>query len=256
MDDGDHSLSTVRLGTPLVRYDQTSMIYRTGTQALDSIDLSVRTGEFVAIVGPSGCGKSTLLRLAAGLEKPTSGRAEIETDSVGFVFQEPNLMPWASVARNVSVLVDLAKLPRAERNNRVRTAIEAVGLADFAGQLPSKLSGGMRMRTSLARALALRPEVLLLDEPFGALDALTREDIQMLLLDLYDREGFTSLFVTHSVDEAVLLADRVVVMSARPGRIRAVVEVNLPRPRRRELRFDADYVSLVAAVADLMRSSP
>lgn len=164
-------------------------------------------------------------------------------------------MPWASVARNVSVLVDLARLPSGERNSRTREAIASVGLADFSDQLPSSLSGGMRMRTSLARALALRPDVLLLDEPFGALDALTREDIQMLLLNLYDREGFTALFVTHSVDEAVLLADRVVVMSPRPGRIKAIVDINLARPRTRELRFEPEYVSLVAMIADTMRGT-
>lgn len=162
-------------------------------------------------------------------------------------------MPWASVSRNVGVLVDLARMPRVERNSRTREAIASVGLSDFSDQLPSSLSGGMRMRTSLARALALRPDVLLLDEPFGALDALTREDIQMLLLGLYDREGFTALFVTHSVDEAALLADRVVVMSPRPGRIKAIIDVDLPRPRTRDLRFEPAYVSVVAAIAGNMR---
>ncbi|MFT4087302.1 MAG: ABC transporter ATP-binding protein [Gordonia sp. (in: high G+C Gram-positive bacteria)] len=236
-----------------VSFNDVSMTYRTGTLALSSVSLSVRTGEFVAIVGPSGCGKSTLLRLAAGLERPSSGSVAVGTESRTFIFQEATLMPWASVRRNASLLLDLGRMPAADRRERVDAALDAVGLIDFADQLPKALSGGMRMRVSLARALAVEPEVMLLDEPFGALDDLTRQEMQMQLLSLFDRAGFTAMFVTHSVTEAVLLADRVVVMSARPGQVAAVVDVDLPRPRGPQLRFAPEYVEKVATVSELLR---
>ncbi|GAA4403123.1 ABC transporter ATP-binding protein [Tsukamurella soli] len=229
------------------------MTYPTGTTALASVSLRVRRGEFVAIVGPSGCGKSTLLRLAAGLEQPSDGAVAVATASAGFIFQEATLMPWASVRRNAALLVELAGLPAAERRARVADSLAAVGLDEFADQLPKALSGGMRMRVSLARALALEPELMLLDEPFGALDELTRQEMQLQLLSLFDRAGFTALFVTHSVSEAVLLADRVIVMSARPGRIAAEVDIDLPRPREPRLRFAPEYTEKVAQVSELLR---
>ncbi|WP_234347638.1 ABC transporter ATP-binding protein [Streptomyces specialis] len=234
-------------------FDHIGMRYPTGTQALDDVSLTVAEGECVAIVGPSGCGKSTLLRLAAGLEAPSTGSVALGTTSVGFVFQEPNLLPWCSVRRNVGLLAHLAKVPKAEREQRVTAALDAVGLTAFADQLPRALSGGMRMRVSLARALVLRPDMMLLDEPFGALDELTRQDMQGELLRLYESRRFTMLFVTHSVAEAVLLARRVVVMSPRPGRIAATVDIDLPYPRRPEVRFSPRYVEHVAAVADILR---
>ncbi len=236
-----------------VSFHEVSMTYSTGTIALASVSATARRGEFVAIVGPSGCGKSTLLRLAAGLERPSSGSVAVATRSVGFIFQEPTLMPWASVRRNASLLVELAHLPAAERRSRVAAALDAVGLTDFGDQLPKALSGGMRMRVSLARALALEPELMLLDEPFGALDELTRQEMQLQLLGLFDRAGFTALFVTHSVSEAVLLADRVIVMSARPGRVAAEVEIDLPRPREPRLRFAPAYTEKVAQISELLR---
>ena len=245
-----------------VSFHEVSMTYPTGTTALSSVSLSVRRGEFVAIVGPSGCGKSTLLRLAAGLERPSGGTVAVDTSSVAFIFQEATLLPWASVRRNASLLVELAGMPAAERRARVDAALAAVGLQDFADQLPRALSGGMRMRVSLARALALEPELMLLDEPFGALDELTRQEMQLQLLGLCERGGFTAVFVTHSVSEAVLLADRVVVMSARPGRIAAEIEVDLPRPRGArgdggpwgaELRFAPEYTDTVARISGLLR---
>ena len=247
-----------------VSFHEVSMTYPTGTTALSSVSLSVRRGEFVAIVGPSGCGKSTLLRLAAGLERPSAGTVAVDTSSVAFIFQEATLLPWASVRRNASLLAELAGMPAGERRARVDAALAAVGLHDFADQLPKALSGGMRMRVSLARALALEPELMLLDEPFGALYALTRQEMQLQLLGLCERGGFTAVFVTHSVSEAVLLADRVVVMSARPGRIAAEFEVDLPRPRGArgdggswgaELRFAPEYTDTVARISALLRGA-
>ncbi|GAB2833116.1 ABC transporter ATP-binding protein [Actinocorallia aurea] len=235
-----------------ISVDRVSMRYATGTTALEDVSLSVGRGEFVAIVGPSGCGKSTLLRLAAGLEQPTEGSVALATESVAFIFQDPTLLPWRSVRKNVELLTQLAKMPKDERARRVDAAVDAVGLTGFAKQLPKALSGGMRMRVSLARALALEPEVMLLDEPFGALDEMTRDEMQNQLLDLHRREEFTAMLVTHSVSEAVYLADRVVVMSARPGRISGVVEVGLPRDRDGAIRFDQRFTDRVAEVSALL----
>ena len=236
-----------------VSLHEVSMTYATGTTALASVSLSVRRGEFVAIVGPSGCGKSTLLRLAAGLERPSAGSVAVGTSSVGFIFQEATLLPWATVRANASLLLQLDSMAAAERGARVDAALAAVGLKDFAQQLPKALSGGMRMRVSLARALALEPDLMLLDEPFGALDELTRQEMQLQLLDLCERRGLTSVFVTHSVSEAVLLADRVIVMSARPGRIAADVTIDLPHPRGPLLRFEPRYTETVAHISKLLR---
>ncbi|MCD0452928.1 ABC transporter ATP-binding protein [Actinocorallia sp. API 0066] len=235
-----------------ISVDRVRMRYATGTTALEDVTLSVARGEFVAIVGPSGCGKSTLLRLAAGLERPTAGSVALGTSSAAFIFQDPTLLPWRSVRKNVALLTQLAKLPKDERERRVDAAVEAVGLTAFAKQLPRALSGGMRMRVSLARALALEPEVMLLDEPFGALDELTRDEMQSQLLELHRRAEFTAMLVTHSVSEAVYLADRVVVMSARPGRISGVVEVGLPRDRDAAIRFDPRFVARVSEVSALL----
>lgn len=223
--------------------------------ALTDIDLEVRRGEFVAVVGPSGCGKSTLLRLAAGLERPTSGSIAVQTDSVGFIFQEATLLPWRRVLRNVELAAELRGIDRGTRRARATRALAAVGLADFADKLPGQLSGGMRMRVSLARALALEPSLLLLDEPFGALDEITRLSMQEELLRLYRDNVFTALFITHSVSEAVFLARRVVVMSARPGRVHEVIDIDLPYPRDRDLRFDSAFTRLVARVSSSLRAA-
>ena len=171
--------------------------FDTGTVALDGIDLNVERGDFVAVVGPSGCGKSTLLRMAAGLERPTSGAVALDTESVGFIFQEPTLLPWRTVQANVELSAELGGGDKAARKLRADEAIRAVGLADFAKQLPNALSGGMKMRVSLARALTLAPAVMLLDEPFGALDEMTRLEMQVELQRLYTDKGFTSMFITH-----------------------------------------------------------
>ena len=206
--------------------------------ALDGLDLVVEPGEIVALIGPNGSGKSTLLRVVAGLLVPDAGSAEIDgrpiegpDPRVGLVFQEPRLLPWRTTAANVAYPLELANMPRADRRARVATLLATVGLEAAAAQIPSELSGGMRQRAALARTLALAPEVLLLDEPFSALDELTRERLNLELLAITARTPTTVLLVTHSVQEAIFLADRVVVLSARPGRVVADLRVTLPRPR-------------------------
>lgn len=206
--------------------------------ALDEVSFEVARGEFVCLIGPSGCGKSTLLRIAAGLLAPSRGEILLEGDAlrapqkrVGLVFQQPTLLPWRTVQANVALPLEMCGLPSAAIQARTAELLALVGLEGFEREYPLHLSGGMAQRAALARALAQHPEVLLLDEPFGALDALTRERMAVELLRIWEREQRTVLMVTHSVEEAALLADRVVVLSARPGRVTACVEVSLPRPR-------------------------
>jgi sulfonate transport system ATP-binding protein len=207
-------------------------------EALASVDLAVDRGEIVGIVGTSGCGKSTLLRIVAGLETPNSGSVTLDgvavtspRPEVGLVFQEPRLMPWLSVRENVEFA--LGKRPRDQRRPLADAALARVGLAAFADALPQQLSGGMAQRAAIARALVARPAVLLLDEPFSALDAFTRFSLQDHLLDIWCADQPTMLFVTHDIEEALVLSDRVVVMHAKPGRIHAQYRIDLPRPRRR-----------------------
>lgn len=226
--------------------------FDTGTTALDGVDLSVRRGEFVAVVGPSGCGKSTLLRMAAHLEEPTSGSVQLGISSVGFIFQEPTLLPWRDVRGNVELCAELSHLGRREVKKRAAEALSAVGLDEFADQLPKALSGGMKMRVSMARALTLSPDILLLDEPFGALDEMTRLDMQVELQRLYAERTFTAMFVTHSVSEAVYLADRVVVMTPRPGRIAGIVDIEFGYPRSPELRFTPRFTDYTAEISALL----
>jgi NitT/TauT family transport system ATP-binding protein len=227
-----------------------------GTRALDDVDLTVDSGEFVSVVGPSGCGKSTLLRLASGLDSPTSGRVDVASKRVGFVFQDPTLLPWRTVRRNVELLAELEHLPKAERQARVTEAIGLVGLKGFEKHRPRSLSGGMRMRTSLARSLVLQPDVFLFDEPFGALDEMSRERLNDELLALFADRGFAALFITHSVAEAVYLSTRVVVMSARPGHILGAVSVPFAYPRQPDLRYSEEFAKAAGEVSDLLREVP
>lgn len=207
---------------------------------LDGIDLDIRAGEFVAIVGASGCGKSTLLRLVAGLDQDYDGEIRHDGNVVagtslerGLVFQDHRLFPWLTVAQNIALAFANTAVPKAERARRVREEIDKVGLSGFADAYPAQLSGGMSQRAAIARALVVRPQLLLLDEPLGALDALTRLKMQQELRRLWQEEGITMLMVTHDIDEAVYLADRIVVLDARPGRIRRIEHVALPQPRDR-----------------------
>ena len=213
--------------------------YPNGTHALDGVSLAVKPGEIVALIGGSGCGKSTILRLIAGLERPTDGAVRLDGEDIagphakiGVIFQEPRLLPWLSVSSNVAFGL-VGHLPAAERNARAAAALERVGLAHCAKVWPRELSGGQAQRVAIARALVCEPEVLLMDEPFGALDPFTRAGLQDHLLELWTDRRPTLVIVTHDAEEAALLADRVVVMQPRPGRIEAIVPVDAPRPRDR-----------------------
>jgi NitT/TauT family transport system ATP-binding protein len=227
---------------------------------LGPLDLTVAAGEFVAILGPSGCGKSTLLRLLSGLAEPSSGTITVDGhppgqgDDLAYVFQDPTLLPWLNVAANVETLLRLRHLPAPERARRRDAALELVRLADRARAYPRQLSGGQRMRVSLARALATEPRVLLLDEPFGALDEMTRDRLGEELLAIRQRRHWTALFVTHSVSEAVFLANRVLVLAARPGRIAHDLPIDLPYPRNHDTRRDPAYLRLVADVSARLRA--
>jgi len=219
-----------------VRLESVSLRYPNGHLALDGVDLDVPEGRLTAVIGGSGCGKSTLLRLVAGLERPTEGTVWVgdrpvtgPSPDVGVVFQEPRLMPWLTVAANVAF--GIGHLPAAEARARTEATLQRVGLADFATALPKQLSGGMAQRVALARALVTSPEVLLLDEPFSALDALTRADLQQHLLDLWSADRQTVLLVTHDIDEALRLADEIVVLSGQPGHVVEIVDVDDRRPR-------------------------
>jgi NitT/TauT family transport system ATP-binding protein len=217
--------------------------------ALDDISLTARQGEFVCLIGASGCGKSTLLNLVAGLDAPTRGTVE-RVGQPSFMFQEAALFPWLSVERNVELPLQLAKVPKAERRERIRELLDLVRLTQFAERQPHELSGGMRQRASLARALAKDSEVLLMDEPFGQLDAMTRDILHDELERIWQATKKTVLFVTHNVREAARLGDRIVLLTSRPGRVAEEFVVDLPRPRRIE---DADVARLAAQVTQRLR---
>ncbi len=220
--------------------------FDSGTVALDGFDLDIRKGEFVSLLGPSGCGKSTALRIIAGLSAASAGAVEWRdgrqsAGRLGFVFQEPTLMPWADVAANVRLPLKLAHADDASSRAAVAQALEQVGLADFAAAFPRELSGGMKMRTSIARALVTEPPLLLMDEPFAALDEITRFKLNNDLLALWRMIERTVVFVTHSVFESVYLSQRIVVMTARPGRVYTEIVIDAPYPRDEDFRTSADY---------------
>jgi NitT/TauT family transport system ATP-binding protein len=224
-----------------------------GRAVIEDLDLDIRRGEFLALLGPSGCGKSTLLRLIAGLDRPDAGRLSLGDDirRLAYVFQDASLMPWRTVLGNVALPLELAGTPRAERDPAARRWLENVGLAEAAERYPNELSGGMKMRVSLARALVNQPTLLLLDEPFAALDEFTRQHLDELLQSLWQVHAMTVIFVTHSLMEAVFLADRVVMLAARGGRLLADRTVELGRPRTRATRTSVEFnrtVELLSAM--------
>jgi NitT/TauT family transport system ATP-binding protein len=257
-----------RPGATVVSVSGVSKVFDTAggrTNALQDIDLSIAPGEFVSLIGPSGCGKSTLLRLIGDLTAPTSGtitvngkparQARADRD-YGIVFQAPVLFDWRTVQANVALPLEVKGVARAERDERVRAMLELVELTDFARHHPYQLSGGMQQRVSIARALALEPSILLMDEPFGALDEMTRERMNSEVQRIWQKTGTTVVFVTHSIPEAVYLSSRVAVMSPRPGRIVRVIDIDLPRPRTDDTRESTRYFSLITEVRETLRGRP
>ncbi len=251
---------------PIVSVQSVSKLY-TGTSAgqthaLSHISLDIRPGDFVSLLGPSGCGKSTLLRLIADLIEPSEGQimikgkaprqARLDRD-YGFVFQSPVLYEWRSVLRNVQLPLEVMKFSPADRDRRAREMLQLVGLREFERHYPWQLSGGMQQRVSIARALSFKPSILLMDEPFGALDELTRERMNMELLNIWSQTETTVIFVTHSIAEAVFLSSRVVIMTPRPGRIEKIVAIDLPRPRTIETREQTRYFELITEVREALR---
>jgi NitT/TauT family transport system ATP-binding protein len=228
------------------------MTFPDGTHAVDNVSFDVGAGEFVSVVGPSGCGKSTLLRIASGLEQHTGGSCEVDRSSIGYVFQDATLLPWRTVERNVELNAELQGMPKAERKQKVAEAIQLVNLVGHEAKYPKQLSGGMKMRCSVARSLVLSPKVFFFDEPFGALDEITRERLNDELQRLFQHEKFAGLFITHSIHEAVYLSTRVIVMSARPGRIIGDYQVPFPMPREQSLRFTPEFAEICGQIsADL-----
>lgn len=247
---------------PVIEVRSAEKIFPNGTRALAPLDLTVQPGEFVTLIGPSGCGKSTLLKLIANLSEPSDGRlrwwrgdfSQVNQPGkrLAFVFQDATLMPWSKVATNVRLPLDLAGVPKAEAEERVQAALQRVGLANFAKSYPRQLSGGMRMRVSIARALVTQPDLLLMDEPFGALDEFTRNRLDADLLELWWERKLTSIFVTHSIYEAVYLSTRVIVMAARPGRIFREFIVDAPQPRDEAFRNSPRFAELCRELSGIL----
>jgi len=241
--------------TGYLSFDRIGMVFPDGTEAIRDVSFSVDKGEFVTVVGPSGCGKSTLLKIASGLLEPSRGSVTVDRDRLGYVFQDPTLLPWRTVQQNVELLSELHGVGKAERAQTATRAINTVGLKGFENHYPKSLSGGMRMRASLARTLTLNPPLFLFDEPFGAVDEITREHLNEETQRLFVTEGFAGLFITHSISESVFLSTRVLVMSARPGRIVAEFDVPFPYPRSPDLRFEPEFARLCGELSHALRGA-
>ena len=248
-------------GSPgIVQVEHATKYYKTNTgsvHALEDITLDIRKGEFIAIVGPSGCGKSTLLWAISGLHDLTSGKITIEGSTVtgprpeiGMIFQEANLLPWRNLQKNIEFPFEIKKLDPKPYQERVDALLAEVGLAGFETKYPRELSGGMQQRASIVRCLAFDPDIILMDEPFGALDAFTRDEMNLLIQKLWMETGKTIIFVTHNVSEAILLADRVVVLTPRPGRIAHIFDIDLPRPRTIEETYSPPFIEKIFEVKD------
>ena len=246
---------------PVIRLEHIEKRFASGLLALQDVSMQVGADEFVALLGPSGCGKSTVLRLAAGLEQPSAGRitapalAPHAAADTAYVFQDATLMPWANVFDNVWLPLRLAGVSREQAHERIQSALQSVGLKDFAKAFPAELSGGMKMRASIARALVTKPRVLLMDEPFAALDEFTRQKLNGDLLSWWQARPLAALFVTHSVFEAVFLSQRVLVMGARPGRVLAEVVIDEPYPRDATFRTSTRYARACAEITQALASA-
>ena len=249
---------------PAIEVLSAEQVYPNGTRALTPVSLTIEKGEFVTLLGPSGCGKSTLLKMIAGLLEPSDGRILLSRQPVqeanaehplSFVFQEATLMPWATVEANVRLPLDLAGVPKSESTPRVMEALQLVGLSKFAQQRPRELSGGMQMRVSIARGLVTQPQLLLMDEPFGALDEITRNRLDADLLKLWQQQGLTVVFVTHSITEAVFLSSRVVMMAARPGRVVEDLRIDAPYPRMDAFRTSPEFNEMVRHLHERLHSA-
>ncbi|WP_028590638.1 ABC transporter ATP-binding protein [Paenibacillus massiliensis] len=244
--------------TAAIRIQDVSKVYKSSggreVQALTHINLDVRQSEFISIIGPSGCGKSTLLRILANLEPPTSGQMDWKdsADNIGFVFQDATLLPWKTVLQNARFPLEVKKLLSKDSLSNLDKLLELAGLKGFENAYPRELSGGMKQRVSIVRALSYNPDVLLMDEPFGALDALTRDKMGIELMRIWDETKKTILFVTHSISEAVFLSDRVIVMSPRPGKIDQVMDIELPRPRTVEVKETLEFVTYVKTLREVL----
>jgi NitT/TauT family transport system ATP-binding protein len=245
---------------PMVRLDSVSKRFA-GITVLDQIQLNAHKGEFISLVGPSGCGKSTLLKIIAGLYSASEGEVIIDgmkpkdaREEMAFIFQDANLLPWRRVSGNVELPLQLRGIAQDRRKVITRSMIDLVNLSHAIRRFPWQLSGGMRMRVSIARALTLSPRLLLLDEPFGALDEMTRDNLNEDLLRIHHRDGWTAFFVTHSAAEAVFLSNKIVVLSANPGRIAKVIDIHLPKERHAALRESREYLDYVAAVSNAIRT--
>jgi NitT/TauT family transport system ATP-binding protein len=241
--------------SPRLRFEHLSMVFPDGTHAIDDVSFSVEPGEFVTVVGPSGCGKSTLLRIASGLTQHTGGVCDVNRDSIGYVFQDATLLPWRTVQKNVELNAELQGINKDERVRRAAEAIELVNLVGHEDKYPKQLSGGMKMRCSLARSLVLNPQIFLFDEPFGALDEITRERLNDELISLFNSEKFAALFITHSIAEAVFLSTRVLVMSARPGRIIGDYAIPFGADRSQEIRFEPEFAEICGLINDDLKDA-
>jgi NitT/TauT family transport system ATP-binding protein len=247
----------VRIGRPLLELRGISKTFDNGLEAIDGIELELAEREFVSLVGPSGCGKSTVLRIIAGLLQPTHGKIAWPggKPEIGFVFQEPTLMPWADALGNARLPLDLKHIGRAEANERAAYVLARVGLAGFEQAYPRELSGGMKMRVSIARALAANPKLLLMDEPFAALDEFTRHALNDELLKLWAEDGLTVMFVTHSVYESTYLSSRVFAMAPRPGRIASEIQLSSPAGRSAEYRLTPEFAGNARRVSEALRAA-
>jgi len=247
---------------PQIEFDSVTKSYGTGRLVLQSIDMEILKGEFVSVIGPSGCGKSTVLKLISGLTPPSAGAIRIDgmtpenaRETISFIFQDATLLPWRTVIDNVGLGLELERVATRRRREKVSSLLELVGLGDVVAAYPRELSGGMKMRVSIARALATNPRLLLMDEPFAALDEMTRDRLNEELLRLRDEQRWTAVFVTHSVAEAVFLSTRLIVLAPNPGRVHAVLPIDLPYPRTAQLRETEEFEVLVARASHILREA-